>query len=59
MDPRYQFTNFTAGACPKCIRVGDNSGCGKDFDLSASGIGNWDHYRWKVYTLVVKPQNVR
>jgi prepilin-type N-terminal cleavage/methylation domain-containing protein len=53
------------------IRVGDTSGLnrcdptgidqilGRDFDLSTSGITNWQNYRWKVYTLVVSPDNLR
>jgi prepilin-type N-terminal cleavage/methylation domain-containing protein len=30
---------------------------GRDFKLN--GITNWQNYRWKVYTLVVKPNNLR
>jgi hypothetical protein len=29
---------------------------GRDFDLST--IPEWRNYRWKVYTLVVKPKNL-
>jgi prepilin-type N-terminal cleavage/methylation domain-containing protein len=53
--------------CPTCIRVGEgnpkNRDCsgekilGRDFDLT--GIPDWQHYRWKVYTLVVRPDNLR
>ena len=43
-------------ACLTCIRVGE-FGLGQDFDLS--GITNWQNYRWKVYTIVVKPINLR
>ncbi|MFZ5906505.1 MAG: prepilin-type N-terminal cleavage/methylation domain-containing protein [Nitrospirota bacterium] len=32
---------------------------GSDFDLSASGIPDWQNYRWKVFTLSVKPNNLR
>lgn len=48
------------------IRVGDNSGLnvcggsgvlGRDFNLT--GITNWQNYRWKVYTLVVLPDNLK
>jgi prepilin-type N-terminal cleavage/methylation domain-containing protein len=54
---------------PSSIRVGEPSSSlpggscsgvavlGQDFDLS--GITNWQNYRWKVYTLVVKPNNLR
>jgi hypothetical protein len=50
-DPNYTFNNFTCGA--NCITVGD-FGCGRPFNLPP----DWKNYRWKVYTLVVKPQNV-
>ena len=51
--------------CPTCIRVGEGlplAVCeggiaGRDFNLST--ITNWQNYRWKVYTLVVKPNNLR
>jgi prepilin-type N-terminal cleavage/methylation domain-containing protein len=62
-DRFYTFNNFTPGAvCPSsfCIRVGESylgNVLGRDFDLSA--IPNYLNYRWKVYTLVVKPQNLR
>lgn len=68
-DVNYTFTNFTAGACATCVRVGESSASlpfgsctgesvlGLDFDLIT--IPNWQNYRWKVYTLVVKPNNIR
>jgi len=58
-DTNYTFANFTAGACATCIRVGEPTlpALGRDFDLST--IPNYLNYRWKVYTLVVKPQNLR
>jgi prepilin-type N-terminal cleavage/methylation domain-containing protein len=53
--------------CPTCIRVGrgntNTTNCsgeavlGRDFDLAT--IPDWQHYRWKVYTLVVRPDNLR
>jgi hypothetical protein len=55
-DPNYQFNNFNCGA--NCVTVGDY-GCGRAFNLVANGIANWQNYRWKVYTLVVKPQDLR
>lgn len=30
-----------------------------DFNLANPPIPNWQNYRWKVYTLVVKPKNLR
>lgn len=32
---------------------------GRNFNLATSGIANWENYRWKVYTLVVRPKNLR
>jgi prepilin-type N-terminal cleavage/methylation domain-containing protein len=51
--------------CPTCIRVGRGNAMncsgeavlGRDFDLAT--IPDWQHYRWKVYTLVVRPDNLR
>jgi prepilin-type N-terminal cleavage/methylation domain-containing protein len=60
---------FTPPIPASSIRVGESSAVlpggsctgvtvlGRDFDLS--GITNWQNYRWKVYTLVVKPNNLR
>jgi prepilin-type N-terminal cleavage/methylation domain-containing protein len=60
---------FTPPIPASFIRVGESSAVlpggsctgvtvlGRDFDLS--GITNWQNYRWKVYTLVVKPNNLR
>ena len=53
-DRTYTFSNFTCGAT--CITVGE-FGLGMPFDLSA--ITNYPNYRWKLYTLVVKPNNLR
>jgi prepilin-type N-terminal cleavage/methylation domain-containing protein len=39
------------------IRVGQSASLGRDLDLT--GITDWQNYRWKVYTLVVKPRNLR
>jgi hypothetical protein len=60
---------FNPPIAPSSIRVGEPSAnlpggsctgeavLGQDFNLS--GITNWQNYRWKVYTLVVKPNNLR
>lgn len=40
------------------ITVGEFA-LGRTFDFAASGITNWQNYRWKVYTIVVKPNNLR
>ncbi|MEW6569832.1 MAG: type II secretion system protein [Nitrospirota bacterium] len=56
IDRFFTFSGFTLGACPTCIRVGE-MGLGRDFDIST--IPDYLNYRWKVYTLVVRPQNLR
>jgi hypothetical protein len=43
------------GANP--LHLGD-AGLGEDIDLSASFGADWDHYRWKIYTLIVKPRGL-
>jgi prepilin-type N-terminal cleavage/methylation domain-containing protein len=43
------------GANP--IHLGD-AGLGEDIDLSASFGADWDHHRWKIYTLIVKPRGL-
>lgn len=55
-DRNYTFTNFTPSACATCIRIGE-FGMGSDFNLAT--ITNYQNYRWKMYTLVVKPNNLR
>lgn len=46
------------------VRVGETiasggiGNVGRDFDLDAN-VTEWQHYRWKLYTLVVKPVNLR
>jgi len=47
IDRNYSYPNQT-------ITVGDDSGCGSSFDLSAIGL-DWRNYRWKVYTLIIRP----
>jgi len=61
--------NFQAPINPSSIRVGEPStnvpggNCtgatvlGRDFDLN--GITDWQNFRWKVYTMIVKPNNLR
>ena len=57
-DPNFRFANFTAGACgATCDRVGRSDVLGRDFDLAA--ITDYLNYRWKIYTIVVKPENLR
>ncbi len=52
-------TNYTQTTNPPGqILVGESATFGRFFDFTASGITNWQNYRWKVYTLVVKPGNL-
>ncbi len=37
------------------ILVGKNNAVGRTFDLATLADPDWQHYRWKVYTLVVRP----
>jgi type II secretory pathway pseudopilin PulG len=48
-DPNYTYPNNS-------ITVGE-FGLGNNFDLT--GIANYQNYRWKVYTIVVNPNNLR
>lgn len=54
-DTGYNFSGYN-GACSHCVVVGE-FGLGSDVDLAV--IPDSDQYRWKVYTLVVKPMNLR
>ncbi|MEK6691229.1 MAG: prepilin-type N-terminal cleavage/methylation domain-containing protein [Nitrospirota bacterium] len=57
-DKNFTFSGFTAGACATCVRVGLSNTFGRDFEFATSGITNWQNYRWKIYTIVVKPNNL-
>ncbi len=50
MDTSYTHNSNT-------ILVGENTLVGRNFDLTT--IPNWQNYRWKVYTLIVTPSNLR
>jgi prepilin-type N-terminal cleavage/methylation domain-containing protein len=62
-DAGYNFNGFSTdpivtGACgATCVMVGEVGLGGRAFDLSI--IPDFEQYRWKVYTLVVKPANLR
>lgn len=49
-DPNFTYSSATAD-------LGGDIGLGRNFDLTT--IPNYQNYRWKVYTLVVKPNNLR
>jgi len=67
-DTNFTFSNFIfmdAGSCPtvpagQCITVGYHSGgthYGRDFALTT--IADYQNYRWKVYSIVIKPNSMR
>ncbi|HXX54345.1 MAG TPA: hypothetical protein VEI28_07240, partial [Thermodesulfovibrionales bacterium] len=57
--------NTTSPTCngPNSSLVGEDSiggaNVGRCFTLSALPDPNWQHYRWKVYMITVKLQNMR
>ncbi len=55
MDTSYTHPTNPTGQ----ILVGESATLGRFFDFTTSGIANWQNYRWKVYTLVVTPSNLR
>jgi prepilin-type N-terminal cleavage/methylation domain-containing protein len=55
-DRNYTYSNSTI-TIPTAPDPG--AGLGSTFDFNARGITNWQNYRWKLYTLVVKPNNLR
>lgn len=59
MDRDFSFKDYLIRVGPnENLPVCDMSGdLGRDFNLT--GITNWEKYRWKVYTLVVLPDNLR
>lgn len=53
-DASYQYPATT-------VDVGESFGgplLGRNFDLAAQIGGDWRNYRWKLYTIVVRPQNL-
>lgn len=50
-DARYTFSDAT-------VTVGD-AAFGQVFDFTARGIVNWQNFRWRVYSLVVGPSNLK
>lgn len=49
-------TNYTYPTNP--ITVGE-FGLGRSFNFVTAGITDWQNYRWKIYTMIVKPNNLR
>jgi hypothetical protein len=55
-DPNYRYCPSLAASCSTAFPVGE-FGLESNFDLT--GIANYRNYRWKVYTIVVNPNNLR
>jgi hypothetical protein len=59
-NPPIPPSSFRVGEPSSSLSGGSCTGVavlGRDFNLS--GITNWQNYRWKLYTIVVKPNNLR
>lgn len=56
-DPNYTYPNSTITIPPDPSDPG--TGLGSTFNLSTSIGTGWQNYRWKVYTIVVNPNNLR
>ena len=50
---------YTLPATSRLVTVGDTAALGRSVDLLSDVVGNatWANYRWKVYTLFVKPRS--
>jgi type II secretory pathway pseudopilin PulG len=57
-DPNYTYPNssLTIPGTPDPIFL---AGLAKTFNFTSSGITGWQNYRWKVYSIVVKPNNLK
>jgi hypothetical protein len=55
-DPNFTYTPTTANT----VTVGE-FGAGRNFNFTtvANPIPNWQNYRWKIYTIVVTPKNLK
>lgn len=54
-DPNFWYPNGTIGVGPG---NGIVSGTGSTFDLAARIGAGWQNYRWKVYHMTIRPQNL-
>lgn len=58
IDRNFRFNNFSADACATCIRVGETAiGWYHDINL-ANLTADYRNYRWKLYTIVVRPNSL-
>lgn len=59
-DSTYDATSIYPSAIVQLPAAPDpGAGSGSTFDFTAAGITDWNNYRWKVYRIVVKPNNLR
>jgi hypothetical protein len=56
-DRSYTYPNQTVRV-GETIATGGIGNVGRDFDLDAN-VTDWQRYRWKLYTMVVRPVNLR
>jgi prepilin-type N-terminal cleavage/methylation domain-containing protein len=54
-DPSFTYPSKTV---PVGMDLGGGIIIGRNFDLEALIKGDWRNYRWKVYTIVVRPKNL-
>jgi len=55
LDRNYTYPNATIGVGPG---DGITSGTGRTYDFAANGVSNWRNYRWRVYQIVARPNNL-
>jgi prepilin-type N-terminal cleavage/methylation domain-containing protein len=55
-DPNFNYPNPTIDVGE--FSLGKTAGGGNSFNFAAEGITFWQNYRWKVHTMVIKPDNL-
>ena len=50
-----QDPSYSNNTNPILVGFSPLNGLGRNFDFAAAGIPNWQKYRWKIYTLVARP----
>ena len=59
-DTTYDATSLYPAATLQLPALPDpGAGSGSTFDFTGAGVTDWEHYRWKIYRIVVKPNNMR
>jgi prepilin-type N-terminal cleavage/methylation domain-containing protein len=54
-DRNYTYPNATIGVGPGDGKI---SGTGRTYDFAANNIPDWQNYRWRVYQIVARPNNL-